>query len=97
MNKKQLLFSIRMEEKPNIDELLRLADQLIKEGKDFMMSEGKVLELNKWLTIAEYAEKYGVTTQVISKWIERGVIKEDDYVEIGKFGKKLVSDKVYKA
>jgi DNA-binding transcriptional regulator YiaG len=82
-------------EKINIDELLKRADALIKEGKDFMMSEGKVLELTKWLTIAEYAQKYNVTTQVVSKWIERGVIKEDDYVEIGKFGKKLVRDAVY--
>lgn len=83
-------------EKINIDELLKRADELIKEGKDFMMSEGKVLELTKWLTIAEYAQKYDITTQVVSKWIERGVIKEDDYVEIGKFGKKLVRDMIYK-
>jgi hypothetical protein len=50
-----------------------------------------------WLTISEYAQKYQVTTQIVSKWIERGVIKEEDYVEIGKFGKKLVRDVVYKA
>ena len=79
-----------------LNHLLKRADELIREGKDFMMSEGKVLELTKWLTISEYAEKYGVATQVVSKWIERGVIKEDDYVEIGKFGKKLVRDTVYK-
>jgi hypothetical protein len=83
-------------EKVNVDELLKRADELIKEGKEFLVSEGKVLELEKWLTIAEYAEKYATTTQVVSKWIERGGIKEDDYVEIGKFGKKLVRDKVYK-
>jgi len=83
-------------EKINIDELLKRADELIKEGNDFIMSEGKVLEMSKWLTIAEYAHKYDIATQVVSKWIERGIIKEDDYVEIGKFGKKLVRDVVYK-
>lgn len=84
-------------EKVSIDELLKRADVLIKEGKDFMLSEGKVLDMTKWLTISEYAQKYQVTTQIVSKWIERGVIKEEDYVEIGKFGKKLVRDIVYKA
>lgn len=84
-------------EKVSIDELLKRADVLIKEGKDFMLSEGKVLDMTKWLTISEYAQKYQVTTQIVSKWIERGVIKEEDYVEIGKFGKKLVRDVVYKA
>ncbi|TLV02181.1 hypothetical protein [Dyadobacter luticola] len=84
-------------EKINIDDLLKRADALIKEGKDFIMSEGKVLEMHKWLTIAEYSTKYGVTTQVVSKWIERGIITENDYVEVGKFGKRLVRDTVYKA
>jgi DNA-binding transcriptional regulator YiaG len=84
-------------EKVTIDELLKRADTLIKEGKDFLLNEGKVLEMTLWLTISEYAQKYQVTTQIVSKWIERGVIKEEDYVEIGKFGKKLVRDVVYKA
>ncbi|MCE7065037.1 hypothetical protein [Dyadobacter sp. CY326] len=84
-------------EKTNVDDILQRADALIKEGKDFLLSEGKVLELADWLTIAEYAQKYNVTTQLISKWIERGVITENDYVEVGKFGKKLVRDVAYKA
>ncbi|MCE7059277.1 hypothetical protein [Dyadobacter sp. CY343] len=84
-------------EKTNVDELLKRADQLINAGKEFLVSEGKVLELSDWLTIAQYADKYGVTTQVISKWIERGVIGEDDYVDVGKFGKKLVRDTAYRS
>jgi hypothetical protein len=83
-------------EKINIDDLLKRADALIKEGKDFIVNEGKVVELSEWLSISEYAQKYNVTTQVISKWIERGVIGEDNYIEIGKFGKKLVRDMRYK-
>lgn len=85
-----------MIEKVNIDELLKKADALIKEGSDFIVNDGKVLELSKWLSIAEYSQKYNVTTQVVSKWIERGVIGVDDYIEIGKFGKKLVRDVSYK-
>lgn len=84
-------------EKINIDDFLQRADALIKEGKDFIMSVEKVLELTKRLTIVKYAQKYNMTTQVVSKWIERGIIKEDYYVEIGKFGKKLVRDVIYKA
>jgi len=83
-------------EKVNIEDLLKRADQLIKEGSDFIVNEGKVLELSKWLSISEYSQKYNVTTQVVSKWIERGVIGADDYIEIGKFGKKLVRDIPYK-
>ncbi len=83
-------------EKINIDDILARADALIKQGKEFMMNEGKILELTQWLTIVEYAKKYNTTTQVVSKWIERGVITEDDYVEIGKFGKKLVRDVAYR-
>ncbi|MDQ6478983.1 hypothetical protein [Dyadobacter sp. LHD-138] len=83
-------------EKVSIDELLKRADALIKEGADFIVNDGKVLELSKWLSITEYSQKYNVTTQVVSKWIERGVIGPDDYIEIGKFGKKLVRDVPYK-
>lgn len=83
-------------EKVNIDELIARADKLIKEGEDFLLREGKIIELKKWLSISEYAEKYRVTTQIVSKWIERGIISENDFVEIGKFGKKLVKDKLYK-
>lgn len=83
-------------EKIDIEDLLKRADELIKEGRDFLMKEGKVVELDKWLSIAEYAEKYKVSTQVISQWIRRGIIPEDDYVEIGKFGKKLIRDIPYK-
>ncbi len=83
--------------KINIDELLRRTDKLIKEGKDFIVNEGQVLELGEWLSIAEYSKKYDVATQVVSKWIERGVIRDVDYIEIGKFGKKLVRDIPYKA
>lgn len=83
-------------EKVSIDDLLKRADELIKEGKDFLMSDGRALELSEWLTVSEYAQKYGITTQVVSKWIERGVIGEDDYVEVGKFGKKLIRDIAFK-
>ena len=79
-----------------INILLGRAHVLIRGGKDFLRNEGKALELTKWLTIAEYAQKYNITTQVVSKWIERGVITEDDYVEVGKFGKKLVRDVAFK-
>ena len=84
-------------EKVAIDELLKRADALIKEGKEFLSSEGKVLEMNEWLTISEYADKYQITNQIVSKWIERGIDKEENYVEIGKFGKKFVRNIAYKA
>ncbi|GAB2771049.1 hypothetical protein GCM10027275_12210 [Rhabdobacter roseus] len=83
-------------EKVDIDTLISRADALIKEGTDFLMKEGKILELDNWLSITEYAKKYNLSTQNVSQWIRRGVISEDDYIEIGKFGKKLVRDVPYR-
>ncbi|KAA0992813.1 hypothetical protein [Dyadobacter aurulentus] len=88
--------NLSAKEKVRVDDVLKRADQLIQEGKDSIVSEGKVLELTAWLTISEYAEKYNVSTQVVSKWIERGVIKQNYFVEVSKFGKKLVRDVAYK-
>lgn len=80
----------------DIDKLLSETKMLIEEGKDFLLSQGKVLELSEWITISEYSKKYSVSTQVISQWIIRGVIPEDSYIDIPEIGKKLVRDTRYK-
>ena len=80
----------------DVDQLLTEAKALIEDGKNFLLSQGKVLELSEWITISEYAKKHSISTQVISQWIIRGVIPEDSYVDIPEIGKKLVRDIIYK-
>ncbi|WP_149241156.1 hypothetical protein [Dyadobacter sp. 32] len=69
---------------------------LIQEGKDFLLSQGRVLELSEWITIAEYSKKHNVSTQVISQWINRGVIPDHSFIHVPELGKKLVRDILYK-
>lgn len=62
---------------------------LIQEGKDFLLSQGRVLELSEWITIAEYSKKHNVSTQVISQWINRGVIPDHSFIDVPELGKKI--------
>lgn len=80
----------------DIEKQLNETKLLTKEGKDFLLSQGKVLELSEWLTIAEYSKKHNVSTQVISQWITRGVIPADSYINVPEIGEKLVRDIEYR-
>ena len=35
---------------------------------------GVQVDLTHWLTIKRYAQRYGLTTQVVTNWIARGII-----------------------
>lgn len=38
---------------------------------------GVQVDLTQWLTIKRYAQRYGLTTQVVTNWIARGTIPAD--------------------
>lgn len=38
---------------------------------------GVRVDLTHWLTIKRYAQRYGLTTQVVTNWIARGIIPAD--------------------
>ena len=38
---------------------------------------GVQVDLTHWLTIKRYAQRYGLTTQVVTNWIARGIIPAD--------------------
>ena len=38
---------------------------------------GVHVDLTHWLTIKRYAQRYGLTTQVVTNWIARGIIPAD--------------------
>ena len=58
---------------------------------------GFVLDTSDWLTIARYAKKYGISTQLVNKWIERGVIPADCVETLTELNNiKLVKDQLYR-
>ena len=58
---------------------------------------GFVLDTSDWLTIARYAKKHGLTTQLVNKWIERGVIPADCVETLTELNSiKLVKDQTYR-
>lgn len=58
---------------------------------------GLKVDLGPWLTIASYAKKYDLSTQVISNWIKRGTIPADCVEDLPELNNiRLVKDQVYK-
>jgi hypothetical protein len=85
-------------QKKNIKELLAESDRLIEEGKRFLFSEGKTLDLAEWITLQEYTKRHNLkSTMVVSNWIARGIIPPENVFEIEELnGIKLILDKKYK-
>ena len=74
-------------------EFKRQSDESIK----FLMQHGFVLDTTEWLTIKRYAEKYGVSQQVVVNWISRGVIPADAVKTLPEINNiRLVKDQAYK-
>lgn len=85
-------------EKPKISELLSETEKLVLKAKNFLVSQGKVLELDKYLTIKNYCLKYNIKDEsVVTNWIRRGIINADDihtFTELN--GLRMIKDKIYK-
>ncbi|KAA9349034.1 helix-turn-helix domain-containing protein [Larkinella humicola] len=86
-------------EKTKIDLTAELEE--IKRGQqqtlDFLKSHGQELDLGEWLSVRDYAKKYGVSIQVVVNWINRGIIPADCVEDLLMFNNiRMVQDKVYK-
>ena len=84
--------------RPNIQELLDRSKALIEEGRAFLQANGTFIELDNYLTIKRYCEKYGLQSEsIVTNWIRRGVIAQDDIKLIEEFnGLRLIKDKLYR-
>ena len=84
--------------RPNIQELLDRSRILIEEGKDFLQANGTFIELDNYLTIKRYCEKYGLQSEsIVTNWIRRGVVPQEDIKVIEELnGLRLVKDKPYR-
>jgi hypothetical protein len=78
--------------------LLQQTQKLIEQAKDFLVSEGKVVNLDKFLTIKKYCQKYDIQEEsVVTNWIRRGIIPiEDIHVFQELNGLRMIRDKIYK-
>ena len=65
--------------RPNIQQLLDRSRALIEEGKAFLQANGTFIELDNYLTIKRYCEKYGLQSEsIVTNWIRRGIIAQED-------------------
>ncbi len=80
------------------DELLNQTKVLIESAKNFIHSEGRVIELSDWLTIKNYCKKYNIAEEsLVTNWIRRGIIPENDIRVFSEFNNiRLIRDKKYK-
>lgn len=71
-----------------------LDNQLTEEA---ILMNGQRYDLGEWLTIANYAKKYGVSTHVVTNDIRRGKIPADSVIELTKINNtRMIKDQLYK-
>lgn len=86
----------------DLDEELKRAEAALATSLAYLQSRGiklpnSLLDMSDWLTIKRYAEKYSVTTQVVSNWIARGVIPADCVKDVPELNDlRLVKDQPYR-
>ncbi|MCX6216510.1 hypothetical protein [Spirosoma sp.] len=80
------------------EQLLEQNQALIQQATAFLETQGKRYSLSEWVTLKEYAKRYGLESiSVISNWINRGIIPAEDIVIVEELNDlKLIKDKVYK-
>ena len=86
----------------DLDEELKRAESDLAASLAYLQSRGiklpnSLLDMSDWLTIKRYAEKYSVTTQVVTNWISRGVIPADCVKDVSELNDlRLVKDQPYR-
>lgn len=58
---------------------------------------GVTIDLAEWLTIKRYAQRYNLTTQVVTNWISRGIIPADCVMDLPELNNiRLVKNQLYR-
>jgi S-methylmethionine-dependent homocysteine/selenocysteine methylase len=85
-------------EKQNVSELIAESKRLVEQAKSFLVSEGKVLEIGKYLTIKNYCKKYNIKEEsVVTNWIRRGIVSQEDVHTFEDLnGLRMIKDKLYR-
>ena len=80
-----------------LNELADEGEQALQETAAFLQQNGVRYSLDEWLTVANYARKYGVDTQLVSNWMRRGIVPANCVVELNALNNiRLVKDKPYR-
>ena len=80
-----------------LNELADAGEQALKDTDVFLQQNGVRYLLDEWLTVTNYAQKYGVDTQLVSNWIRRGVVPANCVVELNALNNiRLVKDQPYR-
>ena len=66
-----------IQEKIDFDRELAEAQNESTQSLKLLQENGFVVDTTEWLTIKRYAERYSLTTQVVTNWMARGVIPAD--------------------
>jgi hypothetical protein len=76
-----------IEKKPDqLSELLSAAKKTLTEAQNYLSKDGKIYELNDWVTVAEYCKRFHIAnTQTVSNWIKRGVIPTENTIVIEEY------------
>lgn len=84
--------------KKSIDEWFKESEALIEEGKQFLLSQGKGIDLGEWITIKNYVKRFGLSGEnVVTNWIRRGIIPAENVMIIEELnGIRLIKAVPYK-
>ncbi|MCY7360083.1 MAG: hypothetical protein LH609_22045 [Rudanella sp.] len=89
-------------ENVDFEKELRGIEQQTNDSINYIKSLGLklpdvVLDMSEWLTIKRYAERHGLTTQVVTNWIARGIIPADSVRDVPELNNlRLVKDQSYR-
>ena len=80
------------------EELLQEAQKLIKQANGFLVSDGKVVDFGKYLTIKRYCQKHGIKDEsIVINWRRRGTVPPEDIAIIEELnGLRMIRDRSYK-
>ncbi len=58
---------------------MKQTDALIEEAKVFLRINGVIYDLEEWMTVKSYCEKFEIdNTQTVSNWINRGIVPPEN-------------------
>lgn len=86
-----------VKEKIDYERELAEAERQSAESLKVLQQHGFVVDTADWLTIKRYAEKYGVSQQVVVNWLNRGVVPADCTMILPEFNNiRLVKYRPYR-
>jgi hypothetical protein len=89
----QIRDAIRLRNAALQEEARRESDESLK----LLTASGFILDTTIWLTIKRYADKYGLSQQVVVNWINRGVIPAEAVQDVPELNNmRLVKDQLYR-